>query len=243
MKIFKTVYKNRPWLTIDDTFLLFDFVHLVKCLRNLWFTEKSGELQYDDGGVLRTAKWSHLKQLYELESQSLVALSDLNAVAVAPRPVERQRVELVLRVFSEKTAAALKTHPDMKDTEDTVIFIMKVVKFWKICNVRRKGEDRRLNEPLRSPITDVQDSRLHYLEEFGDMAREMAGKQGMRKRQLSKDTANALWHTCHGLVELCRHLLATTHQYVHFGKFTTDPLEKKFRLDFGLIRTTSLTWP
>ena len=74
------------------------------------------------------------------------------------------------------------------------------------------------------------------------MGREMAGKQGMRKRQLSKGTAIALWHTCHGLVELCRHLLATTHQYVLLGKFTTNPLEKEFRFDFGLIRTSSLTW-
>ena len=35
-------------------------------------------------------------------------------------------------------------------------------------------------------------------------------------------------HTCHGTVDLCRHLLATTHEYVCLGQFTTDFLEKEF---------------
>lgn len=56
----------------------------------------------------------------------------------------------------------------------------------------------------------------------------MTGKQGHRIKQLSKDTAKNIHHTCYGMVDLCRHLLATTHEYVCLGMFTTDFLEKEF---------------
>ena len=37
-KMFDTV---SPWRTTDDMFLLFDYVHLFKCIRNNWITEKT----------------------------------------------------------------------------------------------------------------------------------------------------------------------------------------------------------
>ena len=61
------------------------------------------------------------------------------------------------------------------------------------------------------------------------MCREiLANKQGHRIKQLSKDTAINIHHTCHGMVDLCRYLLATTHEYVCLGQFTIDFLEKEF---------------
>ena len=45
---------------------------------------------------------------------------------------------------------------------------------------------------------------------------------------LTKDTASALAHTCRGFVDLVKHLLATTHEYVLLGIFTTDFIEKMF---------------
>lgn len=73
------VITEKPWLTIDNKFLLFDYVHIVKNIRNNWMTEKTGELNFEDGGVLRTAKWEHLSKLYYAESKSpLVKLSKLN---------------------------------------------------------------------------------------------------------------------------------------------------------------------
>ena len=39
-KKFNTVV-GKPWLTIDGVVLLFDFVHLMKRLRNNWLTEKN----------------------------------------------------------------------------------------------------------------------------------------------------------------------------------------------------------
>ena len=47
---------DQPWLTEDGTYLLYDFVHLLKNIRYLWLTEKTGELTYVFEGVVRTAK-------------------------------------------------------------------------------------------------------------------------------------------------------------------------------------------
>ena len=112
----------------------------------------------------------------------MVAGSPHSYILVAPKPVERQRVSTALRVFSEKTCAALTHHPEIKtSTTDTVVFIQKVLKFWKIVNVKAPGLDKRLNDVLRAPITDHDYERLTYLQEFGNMAIKMAGKQGSKE--------------------------------------------------------------
>ena len=102
---------------------------------------------------------------------------------------------------------------DVEDVQDTAVFIKKIVT-WEIINVKGLRADIRHNDAL-GVIKDPHDTRLDYLLEFVDMCREMvANKQGNRIIQLSKDTAMNIHHTCHGMVDLCRHVLATTHEYV-----------------------------
>ena len=136
----------------------------------------------------------------------------------------------VCRFFSDRTHNALLHHPALcnEDVTDTAIFIEKVLTWWKIINVRAFGADIRHRDPLQKVIDSSTDVRLDTILEFGNMALKMGGPPGKRMKQLSKDTANAIHHTCHGLVELCKHLLATSHKYVLLGQFTTDFLEKEF---------------
>ena len=54
---------EKPWLTEDNKHLLFDYVHLLKNICNLWLREKTGELIFDNG-VRWVAKWAHLKNSY-----------------------------------------------------------------------------------------------------------------------------------------------------------------------------------
>ena len=65
---FKTI-PNKPWLTEDGTFLIFDFVHITKNVRNNWLSDKAGELVYYDGDVQKTARWKHLTTLFQAESR------------------------------------------------------------------------------------------------------------------------------------------------------------------------------
>ena len=49
-KLFPTV-PGKPWLTTDGIFLLFDYVHILKSIRNNWLTECKEEMNYlDDDG-------------------------------------------------------------------------------------------------------------------------------------------------------------------------------------------------
>ena len=230
-KRFKVVV-DKPWLTIDNKFLLFDFVHIVKNIRNNWMTETTGELNFKDADVLRTAKWAHLLQLFRGESENpLVKLSRLNEKSVMPKHTEKQSVPLCLRVFCDETATALLIHSSTKDEpgiNDTAIFIQKVVKLWKILNVKCKGEDVRCNDTLRAVIASKNDHRLDYLLAFGNMALKMISVPKNRVKQFTRDTSLAIHQTCNGIVELARHLLDTSHSYVLLGKFTTDKIEKSF---------------
>ena len=129
-KFFKTynTLPNKPWLTNDDMFLLFDFVYLLKSIQNNWLTEKMGLLEYEDNGISKIANWSNLVTLYKLESASLLKLSKLNEVAISPKPIEQQKVSICLRIFCEETHTALITGMEGEEgREDTAGFIKKSI--------------------------------------------------------------------------------------------------------------------
>ena len=71
-----------PWCIKDNTFLLFDYVHILKSIRNNWLTERTQELRFFDNDESKVAKWSDLKKLNSLETHT-VSLSKLNDQAVA----------------------------------------------------------------------------------------------------------------------------------------------------------------
>jgi len=224
-------FPERPWLTTNGTFLLFDFVHLIKNIRNNWLTEKTGELVFYENGVEKKACWKHLIKLYEAESNCLMKLSDLNEVSIRPSHIEKQSVSTCLKVFSDKTYNALLNHPEttnISNISETADFIKLVVTWWKILNVKNVDVDCRFNDNRQAVIRDPNDDRLKFVFDFGEMALRMTSKQRKRIKQLTHDTGHSINHTCKGIVELTKTLLKETHKYVLLGKFTTDPLEKEF---------------
>ena len=120
-RLYKTV-PGKPWLTTEGMFLLFDFVHLVKNIRNNWLTEENSELNFKFDDEVFTARWADLVKLYKLEEQAIpnesgiIGLSRLREVAVTPKPVERQRVDMCLPVFCQETCTALNVHPEMQNS-------------------------------------------------------------------------------------------------------------------------------
>ena len=220
-----------PWLnTQSNIYLLFDYVHVVKCIRNKWLTEKTQQLEYAFNGNTQIAKWSDLKNLQQAESDSLVKLSKLTEVAISPKPIERQSVQTCLRVFCDDTIAALETHPVINNANGlgTTNFIKIVVKLWKIFNVRSPREDQAHNDPLRAVIRMHNDPRLQFLLDVAAMADRMKPKESPRVCSLTQDTSKFLSHICRGAVDLVRHLLSRGNEYEMLGWFSTDPLEKAF---------------
>ena len=77
-KIFKTFdcVLNKPWLTKNGIYLLFDFVHLLKSIRNNWITQKTKELVFPDNGEMKTAKWEDIVTLYKAEESNIVKMAN-----------------------------------------------------------------------------------------------------------------------------------------------------------------------
>ena len=113
------------------------------------------------------------------------------------------------------------------DKNDNAIFINQVLTWLKIRNVKTLQFDDLHSVPEQAEIRSTNNSQLDFIIDFGQIALNMAGSQGNRIKQLSKDTATTIHYTCNGNVS--RHLLASSHIYVPLGQITTDRLEKVFR--------------
>ena len=166
----KTVHR-KAWLSSDRFYLLYDYAHLIKNIRNLWLTEKTGELLFRHEDKEFVASWHHLRDLHRSEALSMLKMSKLSEVAVNPRPIERQRVNTCLQVFCEETATALDLYGKWfcKDVSGTLKFIRIVVKWWTIMNVKNKRIDERNCQPLQAVVSPPDDRRLDFIRDFGDM--------------------------------------------------------------------------
>ncbi|GFO31069.1 developmentally-regulated GTP-binding protein 2 [Plakobranchus ocellatus] len=100
-------------------------------------SEKLQTLKFFDGDLQERFAWgwSHLKELFDHEAKTITKLSKLTSSSVSPSNLERQKVALALNVFSDQPASALQNSEAKKDTwEMTAMFILKVVKLWKVLN-------------------------------------------------------------------------------------------------------------
>ena len=80
----------------------------MKCIRNNWITERTGEIQFREDNEVYVAKWRDIVKLQKAEEDNLVKMSKLTYLAANPKPIGRQRV------FCDETCAALKLHPEMQ---------------------------------------------------------------------------------------------------------------------------------
>ena len=65
----ETVHQ-KAWLSSDGIYLLYDYcVHLIKNIRNLWLTEKTGGLLFRHEDKEFVASWQHLRDLHRSEAE------------------------------------------------------------------------------------------------------------------------------------------------------------------------------
>ena len=153
-----------------------------------------GELAFYETGMKRVARWSHLVELYKLETEGVVKVSKLMEVSVYPKPIERQSVATCLRECCEENYTAIINHRGMRNIdgrEHTTAFIKIVVNCWKILNVKNKGVDVRFSNKLQAVLQDPLDERLNIILQSGKMALQMKGGSEKRSKQFTRDTAQA----------------------------------------------------
>ena len=89
-KLFKMFDCVEAWLTRSGIFLLYDFVHILKAVRNNWITEKCQKLSFEDDKIIKNACWSDLVDLHRGEQEHTVKLSKLTKVAIFPKPRDKK---------------------------------------------------------------------------------------------------------------------------------------------------------
>ena len=200
-------------------FLLFDTVHLLKCIRNNWISEKCQRMSLDKQKI---ALFEDVKKLYEAERDSVLKTTPLTQAAVNPSRLQLQNVQHVLRVFNDKVVAALK----VKRCYDTAAFIETILNWWNVVNVSGKGQDQRMNDPHRA----VQDPESSNLQTFLAVFQGAASGHGASRIQcLTHDTKKALVQTMQGLIAVCRYLFQNADfKYVLLREIQSDRLEGEF---------------
>ena len=202
--------------------------------RNNWITEKTRTLEFLDPFTNKTliATWSDLLFIYKMEENNMVRNITLDYQRLYPNNFEKQKVQLVFKVFNEKTVACLERY----DKKVTARFVSLVTRMWNMINVKSPEAGRRLNDPDRKQFLSDSDSRLDFLLKMGTAFKLLdSNKRGCRVKKLTSETANALHQTIHGIVDAIKILLSLGYVYVLPGKIQSDRLEG----EFGIYRESS----
>lgn len=228
--------KNRP------LFFFIDSVHIFKNIRNNWLNQKNtGKCffypDFDDpqNSQFRTASFMAIRKIYDIEngSDELVSYSrGLTLKSVSPSNLERQSVNLVMKIFNKFVVQALlELGPkyNVPHFKDTAKFIDIICKWWDIFNVKsvNKGIHQRnvYMEPLNDNDCDEKNIFLNKFLIWLDAWQAMNCDTGA----LSKETHTALVQTTHGMLEFTRYCIDELQmKYVLTGKIQTDSLEARF---------------
>ena len=206
------MFPERPW------FLLFDTVHLFKCLRNNWVSEKTQQLTFDNEIV---GNFADIKDLYHDEKGSILKTTPLVSAAVHPSRLQLQNVQHVVKVFNDKVVTALK----VKNKHGTASLVQQVLSWWKAINVSTPGDEQRFNDPDRAMQTKNSSNLQSFVELFSITA---SGHGPNRQRAMTHDTKKALVQTMNGLIAVCNYLYDQGFNYVLLGSIQSDKIEGEF---------------
>ena len=159
-------------------FLTFDFVHILKTIRNNWLNQQcdSKLFSYPDLNCISIdqcayplkichASFRDVCMLYNSERDSLAKLAPRLTSKSYLSNLERQNVKLVLNVVHESTIAALAIQNETRIPafkSNTSDFVGILLSLWKIFNVNIPYKHIRLSDPMSKPMT-FNDDRFIFL--------------------------------------------------------------------------------
>ena len=235
---FTPIDETKPWIVkhpgdaSHPLFIMYDFVHLLKNLRNNWHTEKMQMLQFSSGTETKYACWSDLVNLYKHESDKSMKLSKLTKASVYPRKIEKQKVSLVLQVFCDRTSAALiSSETSTPSSQNTAELISLFTELWKLVNCKSKfAKDK---DPRCMVIDSPTCEAIDLLQQWANFTFLQEGPASKRQKTLTRDTSRALSWSCNALISMAKYLLETPdmnihHDYICPGFFQQDDLERHF---------------
>ena len=156
-------------------FFIFDFVHILKTIRNNWLNLKDYNRtfvfpKFEDFSVQSTASFQDIRLLYKSDQHCVVKLAPrLTAKSCYPSNFERQNVNLALKIFDESTVGALTVFANSRSTikSNTAEFISLILNIWKIFNVNVPNKDIRLNDEFSKQL-GYNDFRFSFISKAVD---------------------------------------------------------------------------
>jgi hypothetical protein len=76
----------------QHVYLVYDYVHIFKNIRNNWITETQQEMSFQLNGLNYTASWKDIRRLLEIDSKTSLRMTKLTHTAVFPKVLPRQSV-------------------------------------------------------------------------------------------------------------------------------------------------------
>ena len=121
----------------SHAFLVYDYVHLFKNIRNNWITVPHKELAFTKDGKSHIARWKDIEALYIEDRKNCIRLTKIAYTVVYPKPLQRQSVPFVCQIFNDKTVAALSTLKYMLSiSEGTIVFVKLITHWFHMMNVK-----------------------------------------------------------------------------------------------------------
>jgi hypothetical protein len=177
--------------------------------------------------------WSDIESLYRDEETHILRATQLTNAAVRPTNTQKQSVPLLLKVFNEKTIAALKTRRGVK--AGTIANLELGLEWWKRTHVTSITDAERFNDRARLAITSNQCEPILRLRQIGEQIHKLPSGIGeYRVHMLTPDTKRTLWLTSMGLADLAEHLMERWgFEYVLTAELDSDRLEAEFAVMRG----------
>ena len=118
-----------------------------------------------------TATFEDLRSLYKSDISNVIKRAHkLISKACWPSRLERQNVNLALRIFHQSTycgLTAFKIEKGIENDNQTVEFLKVIRNIWDVFNVNWVGKDVRFNNEHSAPLSP-NDSRLTFIQEVVD---------------------------------------------------------------------------
>lgn len=185
------------------------------------------------------ASVNDLKKIFITEQNRLLKLApSLSKKVLYPTAIERQNVNLCVRLFDNKNVAALKEYfkPQIPTVDGTIKFLNLVSNWWKIVNCKSQFKGVRFRDTHYDAIRNSScDKNIIFLQNLirwltlWDNLSIQGESNASRNGKLTKQTSFSLTHTCKSIVEMCSYLIDDLKfEYFLLGKFQTDNLEGRF---------------
>jgi hypothetical protein len=199
-------YIMNPYKAGSRIFLLFDSVHIFKNVFNNFLNRKNFKCPAF-GGTDVSASFHHVEELYQKEKGNPIKYAHkLSDKVIAPKPIERTKVELADRFFHDSTIAGLEHFcQEGAPWQGTANFLKLIRRFWNCVNVRNSRLNFNKRDNRLKPISVNERSQVEFMNQFSDWLDEWESFPG--KTGLSQETFLAIRQTSVALKELALYLM------------------------------------